>query len=336
MNRVRLWLGHPAVPFVAVILAVGLTLPSLWNGIVLDDIAHRNVLLADIPMSVRFMSALNLFCFQSEETTWRTREGKKLGNVPWWSPEDGKICFFRPVTSITHWLDYQFWPDRPILMHLQSLTWFGMLVFLVSLLYCRILDVKWAAGLAALFFAVDPAHGIPVGWLANRNALIAGFFGVLCLIAHDQWKQKEWRPGFLLAPLCFGLALLSAEAGIAIGAYLLSYTLFLEKGSIRKRLLNLIPYALVFLPWAVAYVLLGCGSRNVPIYTDPLNEPLLYFKAIFFRVPAYLLGQWMLPIGLHYINWPSIVRGAGLIFSALLVFLLVLACLTAHLSLSTA
>ena len=323
MNKIRTWLSHPSLPFFAVILAVGLTLPSLWNGFVLDDYTHRNVLLADIPMSVRFMSALNLFCFMSEENSWQARDGKKVGIIPWWSPDDSKICFFRPLTSITHWLDYQFWPDRPLLMHLQSLAWFGVLVLLVSLLYRRILDVKWVAGLAVLFFAVDPAHGIPVGFLANRNSLIAGVFGVLCLLGHDQWKQKGWRPGLLLGPLCFALALLSAEAGIAIGAYLLSYTLFLEQGSIRKRLIHFIPYALVFLTWAVTYVLLDCGTRNVPLYTDPLNEPLLYLKAIFFRAPVYLLGQWTLPIGFHYINWPSIIHRAGLIFSALLVLILI-------------
>jgi len=323
MNKIRFCLSHPSLPFIAVILAVGLVLPSLWNGFVLDDHTHRNVLLADIPMSVRFMSALNLFCFMSEENSWQARDGKKAGIVPWWSPEDSKICFFRPLTSITHWLDYQFWPDRPLLMHLQSLTWLGMLVFFVSILYRRILGVKWVAGLAVLFFAVDPAHGIPVGFLANRNSLIAGVFGVLCLLAHDQWKQKGGKPGFLLGPLCFALALLSAEAGIAIGAYLLSYTLLLEQGSIRKRLIHFIPYALVFLPWAVTYVILDCGTRNIPLYTDPLNEPLLYLKAIFFRAPVYLLGQWTLPIGFHYIKWPSIIHRAGLIFSALLVLILI-------------
>ena len=329
MNKIRIWLSHPSIPFIAMILAVGLTLPSLWNGFNGDDIRHRNILLSDTPMSVRFMSALNLFCFTEkyefvgQETTWRTRNAKKFGGIPWWSPEDLKLCFFRPLTSITHWLDYQFWPNTPTLMHLQSLMWFGMLVFLVSLFYRRILGVKWVAGLAALFFAFDPAHGMPAGWLANRNALIAGVFGVLCLIVHDYWKQKGWRFGYLLGPLCFALTLLSAEAGIAIGAYLLSYTLFLEQGSIRKRLTHLIPYALVFIPWALTYVLLDCGARNIFFYTDPLKEPLLYLKAIFFRAPVYLLGQWTLPIGFHHFNWPSIVHRAGLIFSALLVFMLI-------------
>jgi len=323
MNKIRIWLSHSSVPFIAAMLAVGLTFPSLWNGFALDDHAHRNILLSNIPMSVRFMSALNLFCFVSEETTWKTRAAKKFGSIPWWSPDDRKICFFRPLTSITHWLDYQFWPDTPTLMHLQNLSWFGMLVLFTSILYRRILGVTWVAGLAALFFAVDPTHGMPAGWLANRNVLIAGVFGVVCLIVHDQWKQKEWHPGFLLGPLCSALALLSAEAGIAIGAYLLSYTLFLEQGSSRKRLLYLIPYALVFLPWVLAYVLLDCGSRNMPIYTDPLNKPLLYLKAIFFRAPVYLLEQWIFPVEFYYINWPSIVRKAGLIFSALLAFILI-------------
>ena len=323
MNKIRIWLSHPSLPFIAVILAVGLTLPSLWNGFVIDDYGHRNILLSDVPMSVRFMSALNLFCFAGEENSWRAEAQKKIGLSSWWDPDDSKVCFFRPLTSITHWLDYQFWPNAPILMHLQSLAWFGMLVFLVSLLYRRILGIKWVAGLAALFFAFDPAHGIPVGWLANRNALIAGVFGVLCLIVHDKWKQKEWRPAILLAPLCFALALLSAEAGIAIGAYLLSYTLFLEQGSIRKRLIGLIPYAVVFLIWAVSYVLLECGARNNPLYTDPLNEPLLYLKAIFLRAPVYLLGQWTIPIEFNLINWPSIIHRAGLVFSALLILILI-------------
>lgn len=322
MNRISLWLGHPAVPFVAVILAVGLTLPSLGNGIVLDDVVHQNVLLSDIPMSVRFMSALNLFCFVNEEDTWKIRAEKKFGSISWWAPDDRKFCFFRPLTSITHWFDYQFWPDKPVLMHLQSLTWFGILVFLTAFLYRRILEVKWAAGLAALFFAVDPAHGWSAGWLANRNILIAGVFGVLCLIAHDQWKQKRRRPGFLLGPLCFALVLLSAEAGIAIGAYLLSYTLFVGQGSIRKRLMDLIPYALVFSSWVLAYVMLECGTHNMPGYTDPLKEPLLYFRAIFFRIPVYLLNQWILPVDIYFITWPSIVRWAGLVFSALLIFIL--------------
>ena len=65
MDKIRIWLSHPSLPFIAVILEVGLTLPSLWNGFAADDHAHRNVLLADIPVSVRFMSALNLFCFVS-------------------------------------------------------------------------------------------------------------------------------------------------------------------------------------------------------------------------------------------------------------------------------
>ena len=121
----------------------------------------------------------------------------------------------------------------------------------------------------------------------------------------------------------FGLGLLSTEAGIAIGTYLLSYTLFIEQGSIRKRLIHFIPYALVLLPWTVTYVLLGCGTHNFPIYTDPLNEPLLYLKAIFFRAPAYLLAQWTLPLGFRHVIWPSIVHRAGLIFSALLVFILI-------------
>jgi hypothetical protein len=58
------------------------------------------------------------------------------------------------------------------------------------------------------------------------------------------------------------------------------------------------------------------------MYTDPLNEPILFLKAIFLRAPVYLLGQWTLPIGFNHFNWPTIIQVIGLIFSALLVFVI--------------
>ena len=48
--------------------------------------------------------------------------------------ENFKVCFFRPLSTLTHWVDYLLWPDAPILMHLQSLMWFGILVLLTALL----------------------------------------------------------------------------------------------------------------------------------------------------------------------------------------------------------
>ncbi len=96
-------------------------------------------------------------------------------------------------------------------MHAQSLLWFGAFTLLAALFYRRMLGLTFAAGLAALFFAVDDGHGLAAGWIASRNALISGVFGLLALISHDRWRRDSWRPGGILAPLTLLLALLGGE-----------------------------------------------------------------------------------------------------------------------------
>ena len=63
----------------------------------------------------------------------------------------------------------------------------------VALLYRRILGPTWVAGLAALLYAIDEAHAAPAAYIANRNALIATCFGVLCLLCFARARQERWR-----------------------------------------------------------------------------------------------------------------------------------------------
>jgi hypothetical protein len=317
MKKVRIWLSHPKLPLFLVLLAVGLTFPSLWNGLILDDYYHRLILLGDTRFSPSSASPLNLFCFYDGDPE-ENRRLMATGMFAWFYSEKLRFFFFRPLSSLTHWLDYLLWPDTPSLMYLQNLACFGMLVALASLLYRRIMGLTWVAGLAALFFAIDDSHGATVGSLANRNSLLACLFGVLCIIAHDRWRKEGWRSGALLGPLCFALSLLSAEAGLATGAYILSYTLFLERCSLRERIASMAPYGLVFFFWGMVYSLQGYGVQGIPLYTDPLRDPFSYLVSLFFRAPVYLLGQWALPPLFVYRIVPSLMHKAGLILTCCL------------------
>ena len=131
MNKIRAWLSHPRLPIVVALLAVGLTLPSLWNGLNLDDYYHRLVLLGDTRFSPSSTSPLNLFCFYDGNPEENRRLMEK-GMVAWFYSDNLRFSFFRPLSSFTYWVDYFFWPDTPVLMHLQNLVWFGMLIFLTA------------------------------------------------------------------------------------------------------------------------------------------------------------------------------------------------------------
>jgi len=279
----------------APILAMLLTLPSLGVGWIMDDHWHRQTILGSPRLEGIIESRWDLFRFFDGDPE-RTHRMMEMGLIPWWTSPELRGAFWRPVTVLTHWIDYQLWPNWPVLMHAHSVLWFGLLAAVVGLLYRRLVGGFWPAGLAALLYAVDDARGMPVGFLANRNAIVAAVFGVTAILLHDRWRRANWRWGAIAAPAAFALSLLSSEGGLATTAYLFAYACFLEDGPIRKRFGALIPYAILAVVWRTAWTLQGYGvSKGMGLYVDPLTEPVAYLGAALERIPLLLLGQWALP-----------------------------------------
>ncbi len=249
-------------------------------------------------------SPAELFVFvEGDEAA--NRWAMKMGMLPWWSHEGLRLAFFRPVTGLTHWLDYQLWPRFPSLMHLHSLVWLGGVVLVATLFYRRMLPSAGVAGLAALLFAVDDAHGLPAAWLANRNALIGVFFGLLTLVAHDRWRRNGWRVGAILAPLALLLGLLSKESTLAAGAYLIAYALFLDRGTRVGRLCSLVPCTFTCVVWWATYKWLGYGAVGSGWYIDPGADPAQFATLVAARAPLLLAWQWLVPSDLQWTFSPQ-------------------------------
>jgi hypothetical protein len=152
-----------------------------------------------------------------------------------------------------------------------------------------------ASGLAILLFALNIPHVNGVYSIAARSQLLATFFGILTLWAHDKSSRDQWKAGKFLGPIFLALSLFSAEAGIAIVGYLGAYVLFIDRGDWKDRLSRLIPYALVVMGWRLIYNAMGYGAWGSGFYLDPLREPLRFVFNLIKQFPILLLGQWVLP-----------------------------------------
>lgn len=289
-RRMQVLLGSRFLPVVATLLAVALTLPALGVGWVLDDYYHRAVLWEESPFRELFGPPAEMFRFFRGDPE-RTGRVMDFGFFPWWTYKGIKAEFLQALTVVTHRLDYWLWPDSPAAMHAHSLLWFAMLVFLTACFYRRILAPHWLAGVAALLFAVDSAHGTPGGWLANRNSLVAGCFGVLTLILHDRYRRDGRRMCIVLALLAFTAALLAKEEGIATCAYLFAYGLFLDPAGRWRGGLALVPYLAIVILWRAYRTAAGYGVWDIGLYVDPLSDPLRFAAAVAERLPILLLGQ---------------------------------------------
>jgi hypothetical protein len=293
--RLRDALAHRRLPLALAAIAVVLSLPTIGLGFVADDYVLRAVGLGRNHEVAVAGSRFDMFTFFSDAPGDRFRQ-IDAGWSPWWTGADLRVRFFRPLSSLSHWLDFQIWPSSPLPMHLENIALYAGVVFAVTVLYRRLIGPTWVAGLAAAFYALDPGHAQSSSWISGRNTLLAVLFGVLALHAHDRGRRDGWKPGAPLSAALFAASLLSGESGLSAGLYLFAYAICLDPApSTAKRLRALAPHALVGVAWVVAYKLLDYGARGSDLYTDPGHDPLRYLRTLGVRAPIYLLGQLALP-----------------------------------------
>jgi hypothetical protein len=297
------FLAHRYLPAILTIGAILMMLPALKTGLMADDLVQRAVELrpdqlparlrdAGIPPDSGSIGTVLRDLFPGLGGDLRSVAMlKNYGLLPWWAPDDMKMGLWRPLTAFTHWLDYRLFPDSPALMHAHSIAWFAAIVFLVTVMYRKLMGPGWAAGLAALLFLLDDYTYFPVMFVANRGFMLSLFFGLLCLYAHHQWRSAKSRSGCVLSVLFLALSLFANEGGASTFAFILAYALVLEPGGWRRRALTVLPAVLVIILWRAIYKLGGFGLFHVGLYIDPGTEPLAFAQVAIPRAMALLGGQ---------------------------------------------
>jgi hypothetical protein len=277
--------------------------PVLWSGLVMDDLFQRLIVerkLGDMA------EPLDLFNFVSNSEIPRMA-AREYGAYPWWLGPHTQVSYWRPLAALTHFIDYSLWPRDAWLMHLQNLFWYGGVILACAALYRRFIRVPWVAGLATCLYALDHAHSLPVAWICNRNALIATLLGVASLLAHDRWRSERRLLFGFLAWGAFALALLSAEAGVAILGYTIAYAAFVDRGG-RTRALSVVPYVLVVVLWRVVYRGLGHGIVDSNVSLDPLIDDGRFLLHAFKAIPLLLAsGVLAIPADVltPHVGWPE-------------------------------
>lgn len=329
-------LARPRASALIVLLATVLPLPALFVGWESDDFVHKLVL--QYPDKA---GALGLPNTPTPGGMFHNLDGGQgmvqravdQGLLPWWTHPEVKASFLRPLTFATHWLDYRLWPESPLLMHAHSLGWYVLLVVAVVRFFRRCSGGMAWGTLAALLYAIDDTHATPIGWIANRNAVLATFFGVLSLHAYiggctsgpseggrstdrstSVWRPASWTALWLL------MALLCGEVGAATWAYLLAGVLLLDRRPWSRRMAALLPAVLVSGIWLIAWKTGGYGTHAVGMYTDPFAQPFTFLQEVAMRLPVLLLAALALPPADTFLVLPP---AGNLAYSAVAAILIV-------------
>jgi hypothetical protein len=311
LMRLLAWaerLPASAVTWGCVVLGLGLLSPSLGSGLVADDYLHALMLRDHAGLNGLHQGASDLFRFADGQPD-TARALVDEGVFPWWVDPRALLAFFRPLASLSHALDHQLWPTHPGLMHLHSLVWYGVLIAVVALTYRELGLSRRGQSLALLLFAIDDAHAPSVGWIANRNAIIALCWALPALVMHHRQRRHGFVHGFWLGPLLLSIGLCGGEGALCVLAYLLAYAVCLDVGPWHLRLGSLVPYAVVVVSWKLCCLALGHGVSGSGVYVDPLADPVGFARAACERFPVLGLGLFLGPFADFWELYPLLAPG---------------------------
>ncbi|MCY4043641.1 MAG: hypothetical protein OXE99_01025 [Cellvibrionales bacterium] len=211
------------------LLSVAVLLPGVFTGFMGDDFLHY--LLIQYPGLLPLVddaSLFNLFSFvDTSDAKRQALMAKSL--LPWWTGKDFSWNFWRPLSEISLFFDYCFYPRQPWLMHLHSLLLFIVLLAISAWLYQLIFSKPYEsqnihrcishpgdndftgprkrmeaspvtartygnnslALWAFALFSLSVSHAITVTWIANRHAIIASIFILLSVIYYHKFFHTD-------------------------------------------------------------------------------------------------------------------------------------------------
>jgi hypothetical protein len=293
----RLWsaLARPRAPWLIIAVSALLLAPAIASGFALDDYVLAIKSRVASPIAGLPSNPLALFTFTTGDPARNQLLIDEGVLLPWWSDPRHLNAFFRPMTSLTHVFDFRLWPTAAAWMHVHSILWYALALFALSRVYRVYEDAPRLAALSLLFFAWDDAHGATVGWIANRNALIAVAFALPALVTHHRAAQGS-RGAAWLGPLWFLLGLCAGETAISVAGYLLAYALCLDRRPLLQRAISLAPYVVLLIAHRGLYRALELGSFGSSTYHDPLREPFEFNATLGYNLPVLLSAELLLPL----------------------------------------
>jgi hypothetical protein len=140
-------------------------------------------------------------------TTGRARLDARYGSIQ---------PYYRPLVTLSYHLDYTLFNGNPAGFHAVNVLANAVTCSLAFAFVYVLFQSVLLAAVAALLFAVHPAHVEAVAWIAGRTDVFATLWSLASLSLYVVARRRK-RAGYWLASLAaFMLAMLSKEVAVAV------------------------------------------------------------------------------------------------------------------------
>ncbi|MCC6575175.1 MAG: hypothetical protein IT462_15470 [Planctomycetes bacterium] len=192
---------------------------------------------------------------------------------------------YLPVRDLSYAINYARDGLNPTGYHSTNLILHLWSALLVMLLCARLTGRRALGFVAGLLFAVHPAHVEAVSWLSSRKDMLATFFSLLSInlymvarrprtdvtVASQSFvarMQHSVRLAYILAVLCFALALLSKMHAVVVAALIPLIEIFFARrmstSSVGKRIVAMVPFWVLAVAFTLLAMKIGTGLMREP------------------------------------------------------------------------
>jgi tetratricopeptide (TPR) repeat protein len=142
--------------------------------------------------------------------------------------------YYRPVVTLTFFLDLQLWGLNPFGFHLSNVLAHALVSVCVFWLARRLTREAAVAVVSGVVFALHPVHSESVAFISGRTDVLATLFALAALLAYGRWRASSRLWWALLSVTAFALAILSKEVAVVLLALLALWDRLVE-GDLRSR-----------------------------------------------------------------------------------------------------
>ncbi len=208
----------------------------------------------------------------------------------------GGEAFFRPLVSVSFWLDAMIWGVDARGFHASNLLVHGLTSVGVGWLAMRLARQDGAAGrrlwlATAALFAVLPSHSEPVGWISARVDLWAALGAVTSLILFMRHREGGGRSLLVGSLVALGLGLLAKESIVLLPVLVLVIELAHFGTAPVPALVRAAPFAGVVAVYAgVRAAMIGdpVGGYGAGVHLDPAT--------VAWTLRTYPVRVWLPPL----------------------------------------
>lgn len=231
------------------------------------------------------------------------------------------LPYYRPLFTVMLTIEYHLFGLWPQGWHLVSLLLH--LLCVAGVFYVILLSSgrHLVALIAAVIFAVHPAHVESVAWISGMTDPLFGVFFLTSfyfyLKARDSAPHRPWRTRvFALSLVMFVLAAFAKETALSMVLLVFGYEFIARSGIASKRLIGAIKQTLPFAAAALVYLVpryLVLGElmwRNPQAPDRPLADTLLTLPGVICTYARHLLWPVGLSVGYntHFVRAASSVE----------------------------